>query len=105
MCARIEEVAGELIDAGKFVVTLGGEHTVAAGPIRAHAKRRPGLSVLAFDAHADMREEYLDSRFNHACTLRRANDVARVTQVGLRSASIEDCAVHQGAGARVLLAT
>lgn len=90
MIARIEEVAGELIDRGKFVVTLGGEHTVAVGPVRAHAKRTPGLSVLALDAHSDLRDEYLDSRFNHACTLRRALDVAPVTQVGLRSAPLED---------------
>jgi agmatinase len=92
MCARIEDVVGELIDAGKFVVTLGGEHTVAAGAVRAHATRTPGLSVLAFDAHSDMRDEYLDSKYNHACTLRRANEAARVTQVGLRSASFEDAA-------------
>jgi agmatinase len=90
MCARIEEIVGEQIDAGKFVVTLGGEHTVAAGAVRAHAKRTKGLSVLAFDAHSDLREDYLDSRFNHACTLRRALDVAPVTQVGLRSAPVED---------------
>jgi N1-aminopropylagmatine ureohydrolase len=90
MCARIEDVAGEFIDAGKFVVTLGGEHTVAAGAVRAQAKRTPGLSVLALDAHSDMRDEYLDSKYNHACTLRRANEAARVTQVGLRSASFED---------------
>jgi agmatinase len=98
MCARIEDVVGELIDAGKFVVTLGGEHTVAAGAVRAHAKRTPGLSVLAFDAHADMRDEYLDSRYNHACTLRRVNDVARVTQVGLRSASLEDAQAIRAQG-------
>jgi agmatinase len=90
MCTRIESIVGEQLDAGKFVVTLGGEHTVAAGAVRAHAKRTKGLSVLAFDAHSDLREEYLDSRFNHACTLRRALDVAPVTLVGLRSASIED---------------
>ena len=42
MAARIEEVVGELIDAGKFVVTLGGEHTVAVGAVRAHARRRRG---------------------------------------------------------------
>jgi agmatinase len=90
MTARIEEVVAELLEAGKFVVTLGGEHTVAAGAARAHASRTPGLTVLAFDAHADMRDEYLDSRFNHACTLRRVNEAARVTQVGLRSASLED---------------
>jgi agmatinase len=93
MTDRIEAVVGELLDQGKFVVTLGGEHTVAVGPIRAHARRTPGLSVLAFDAHSDLRDEYLDSRYNHACTLRRALDVAPVTLVGLRSASVEDAAL------------
>ncbi len=83
---RIEEVVGEQIDAGKFVVTLGGEHTVAVGAARAHAKRTPGLSVLAFDAHADMRDSYMGSSYNHACTLRRCSEVAPVTQIGLRSA-------------------
>jgi len=90
MIDRIEGVVAELLDARKFVVTLGGEHTVAVGAVRAHAKRTPGVSVLAFDAHSDMRDEYLDSKYNHACTLRRANEVARVTQVGLRSAAFED---------------
>jgi agmatinase len=98
MAERIEAVVGELLDAGKFVVTLGGEHTVAVGAVRAHAKRTPGLSVLAFDAHSDMRDEYLDSRFNHACTLRRAHEHAPVTQVGLRSASFEDAAFVRDEG-------
>jgi agmatinase len=89
---RIEQVAGELIDAGKFVVTLGGEHTVAVGSARAHAKRIDGLSVLAIDAHADMRDSYLDSPYNHACTLRRISEAAPVTQVGLRSAEAEEYA-------------
>ncbi len=87
---RIEEVVGEEIDAGKFVVTLGGEHTVAVGPARAHAKRTRGLSVLAFDAHADMRDSYMGSSYNHACTLRRCSEVAPVTQIGLRSAEAEE---------------
>jgi agmatinase len=87
---RIEEVAGEQIDAGKFVVTLGGEHTVAVGSARAHAKRVSGLSVLAFDAHADMRQSYMGSQYNHACTLRRISEVAPVTQIGLRSAEAEE---------------
>ncbi len=98
MTDRIEGVVGELLDHGKFVVTLGGEHTVAVGAVRAHAKRTAGLSVLAFDAHSDLREEYLDSRYNHACTLRRALDVAPVTQVGLRSASAEDAALIRERG-------
>lgn len=98
MTDRIESVVGELLNQGKFVVTLGGEHTVAVGPVRAHAKRTPGLSVLAFDAHGDLRDHYLDSHYNHACTLRRALDVAPVTQVGLRSASAEDAALIRDRG-------
>jgi len=98
MAGRIESVVGELLDAGKFVVTLGGEHTVAVGAVRAHAKRTPGLSVLAFDAHSDLRDEYLDSKYNHACTLRRALEVAPVTQVGLRSAPTEDAALIRERG-------
>ena len=93
MAARIESIVGELVDAGKFVVTLGGEHTVAVGAARAYAKRVPGLSVLAFDANADMRDEYLDSAYNHACTLRRISEavgVDRVVQVGMRSAEREE---------------
>jgi agmatinase len=90
MIDRIESVAGEQIDAGKFVVTLGGEHTVAVGSARAHAKRYEGLSVLAFDANADFRDEYLDSPYNHACTLKRISEVAPVVQVGLRSAEREE---------------
>ena len=104
MIDRIEQVVGELLDAGKFVVTLGGEHTVAVGAVRAHAKRTPGLSVLAFDAHSDLRDSYLDSHYNHACTLRRAHEVAPVTQVGLRSASAEDAAMIRDERPGVLLA-
>jgi agmatinase len=90
MVQRIEEVVGELIDEGKFVVTLGGEHTVASGAARAYASRYPGLTVLAFDAHADLRDSYLGSSYNHACTLRRILDVCPVVQIGLRSAAIEE---------------
>lgn len=86
MVGRVREVMGELLDDGKFVVTLGGEHTVAVGAIRAQAERTPGLSILAFDAHADLRDSYMDTPYSHACTLRRALESAPVVQVGLRSA-------------------
>ena len=52
--------------------------------------RYPNLSVLAIDAHADLRDEYQDTRYNHACSLRRMLDDAPVTQVGLRSAAVEE---------------
>lgn len=90
MVERIEEVVGEQIDSGKFVATLGGEHTVAVGSVRAHARRYEGLSVLALDAHADLRDTYLDTPYNHACTLRRIAESALVVQVGLRSAEREE---------------
>ena len=87
MVDRIESVVSDLLDDGKFVVTLGGEHTVSIGAVRAHVRRFPDLSVLAIDAHADVRDEYLDSRYNHACPLRRIVEVCPVVQVGMRSAS------------------
>ena len=110
MIGRVESVVAELLDAGKFPVTFGGEHTIAVAPVRACAHRTPDLSVLAFDAHADMRDEYLDSRFNHACTLRRSLDTVRavrrtpggreptLTHVGLRSASREEHDYLRAAG-------
>ena len=90
MINRIHEVAGEYVDDGKFLVTFGGEHTVAVGSFRAHRDKYPNLSVLAIDAHADLRDEYLDTRYNHACSLRRMLDDVPVTQVGLRSAAVEE---------------
>ena len=86
MMERVEALVGELLDAGKFVVTLGGEHTVAVGAARAYRRRFPNLSILALDAHADLRPEYLGTPYNHACTLRRLIEVCPVVQVGLRSA-------------------
>lgn len=98
MLRRVEDVVGELLEGGKFVVTLGGEHTMAVGALRAHVRRWNDLSVLAVDAHADLREEYLDTPYNHACTLRRIlealapGDGEPLVQVGLRSASAEEAA-------------
>ena len=90
MINRVHEVAAEFLNDGKFLATFGGEHTIAVGSFRAHRDRYPGLSVLAIDAHADLRDEYNDTRYNHACSLRRMLDDAPVTQVGLRSAAVEE---------------
>ena len=90
MINRVHEIAAEFVNDGKFLVTLGGEHTIAVGSFRAHRDRYPNLSVLAIDAHADLREEYQDTRYNHACALRRMLDDGPVVQVGLRSAAVEE---------------
>lgn len=71
----------------KFVVTIGGEHSVSIGPILAHAENFGDVSILQLDAHADLREEYEGSKFNHACVMARAREKAEVVQVGIRSIS------------------
>ncbi len=78
------QVAAQLL-AGRLPVVIGGEHSVSIGAIRAAAQARPGLSVLQIDAHADTRETYLGSRYNHACVMARAREVAPVVQAGIRS--------------------
>lgn len=79
-----ERVAGH-IGKGKFVVLMGGNHCVSIGAIKAHAENYKGLCVLQLDAHSDLRQEYLGSRYNHACTMARAKEVCPVVQVGIRS--------------------
>lgn len=93
MINRVHEVSREYVDDGKFLVTFGGEHTIAIGSFRAHRDKYPNLSVLAIDAHADLRDEYLDTPYNHACALRRMLDDVPVVQVGLRSAAVEEAAL------------
>ncbi|TAN39968.1 MAG: agmatinase [Nitrospirae bacterium] len=80
-----ERVSGYLNDR-KFVVTLGGEHSVSIGVIKAFAEKRTGLSILHLDAHADSRETYEGSPFNHACVIARAAEFSRnIVSVGIRS--------------------
>lgn len=69
----------------KFTVLLGGEHSVSIGAIKAYAKKYKDLSVLQLDAHADTREAYEGSKFNHACVMARARELCPIVQVGIRS--------------------
>ena len=79
------------MDRGKTVGLLGGEHSVSVGAIRAAKERYPNLSVLQIDAHADLRDEYHHSPFNHACVMRRAQEMGvHVVQVGIRNVCIEE---------------
>jgi agmatinase len=83
-------VAGEILRRDKFLVTLGGEHSITPPLVAATAARHPGVSVLQIDAHADLRDVYMGTRHNHACAIRRTLEYARVTQVGIRSMSTEE---------------
>lgn len=89
---EIRRVVGELVQRGKFVVALGGEHAITGPIVGAFAAKHPGLSVLQIDAHADLRETFMGTPHNHACAMRRVLEYARCTQVGIRSLSPEEAA-------------
>ena len=91
--ADIEERAGIILADGKLPVMLGGEHLVTLGTVRATAKRHPGLHLLHFDAHADLRDEYLGASLSHASVIRRCWDLlgdGRIFQFGIRSGDREE---------------
>jgi agmatinase len=74
----------------KFPVLIGGEHSVSIGAFKAAAEAYDDLTILQFDAHADMRQEYSGTRYNHACVMARAKEFAPIIQVGIRSMSAEE---------------
>jgi agmatinase len=82
---RVHERVAELIERGVLPVTLGGDHSISIGAIRAAARLVPGMTVLQLDAHTDTREEYLGSTHNHACTMNWARQWCPIVQVGIRA--------------------
>ena len=90
MAARVERATDWIFAQGKLPAILGGEHSITAGAVRAAVKRFPDLSVLQLDAHADMRDAYLDSPFSHACVMRRVRELVPAVSVGIRSMSEEE---------------
>lgn len=75
----------EYITKNKFVTLVGGEHSISIGAIKAHYENYDNLTVLHIDAHADLRKEYLGSKYNHACALYDASQNTNLIQVGIRS--------------------
>jgi agmatinase len=87
---RVYTATKKLLGKDKFVVMLGGEHSLTIGSVRAHSERYNNLSVLQLDAHTDLRDEYEDTQFNHACTMRRVHEYCPIVQVGIRSMGEDD---------------
>ena len=81
---------GQLVDAGKWVVMLGGEHSITPAGVMAAAARFDGLHVVQLDAHADLRNEYEGNRYSHACAMARCVELAPVHAIGVRSYSAEE---------------
>jgi agmatinase len=95
---RIEARFGELMDARKLVLMLGGEHAITPGGVAAAVSRHPGLHLVQLDAHADLRQAYAGDRFSHACAMARCVDLGvALTAVGIRNYSIEEARwIRQG---------
>ena len=91
--ADIEARAAEILQDGKLPVLLGGEHLVTLGAVRAAAKKYPGMHIIHFDAHADLRQDYLGAKLSHACVIRRCHDIlgdGRIHQFCIRSGDREE---------------
>lgn len=89
----IEARAAEILRDGKLPLLLGGEHLVTLGAVRAAVKKYPGLHIIHFDAHADLRSDYLGAGLSHACVLRRCHELVgdgRIHQFCIRSGDREE---------------
>lgn len=98
MLERVAAAVREASSGGKLVATLGGEHSISIGAVRGLLGDYPGLSVLVLDAHADMRSEYMGTRFSHACTARRIQEYCPVVLAGARSLSMEESEFIRASG-------
>jgi agmatinase len=88
---RVRAAAEPILRAGKFLLTLGGEHSITAPLVAAATAVHGALAVLQIDAHADLRDRYDGSEHSHACVMRRVLEMTdRLCQVGIRNFSLEE---------------
>ncbi|HOE39052.1 MAG TPA: agmatinase [Bacteroidales bacterium] len=90
MVQQVKAKAKKFYDDNKLFTMIGGEHSVSIGAIMASAEKFENLSVLQLDAHSDLRPEYDDSIYNHACALHWASKNTNLIQVGIRSMAVEE---------------
>lgn len=89
----IESRTDEILNDGKIPLLIGGEHLVTLGAVRAAIERYPDLHIIHFDAHADLRDDYLGAKLSHACVMRRCHDLlgdGRIHQFCIRSGDREE---------------
>ncbi|MFT5703676.1 MAG: agmatinase [Rickettsiales bacterium] len=89
---QLEEITENILDAGKFPLILGGEHSITAGSIRPFIRKYPNLAILHFDAHADLRDGYEGEHYSHAAALRRVmdNPISTLISCGIRNISASE---------------
>jgi len=102
----VYDKAAALLDEGRMAVTLGGDHSVPFGAIRAYAERHPGLGILHLDAHADLRDAYEGFTWSHASifhnVMTRLDGVAKLVQVGVRDVGQSELAFIESQGGRIV---
>jgi len=90
MLNMVSKAVSSEIESQKYQVVMGGEHSISLGVVRGLVKKYPNLSVLQLDAHADLRDSYDGTPYNHACVGRRISELCPLVQVGVRSISKEE---------------
>ena len=90
MVESVYNKATEYLRQEKFLVTIGGEHSISIGLFRAFSEKFTSLTILQIDAHTDLRQIYNESKFNHACVMARAREFCTIVQVGIRSTDISE---------------
>ena len=88
MVKKVKSAVSGFLSQEKFIVTLGGEHSVAVGAVQAYAEKFKNLSVLQLDAHSDLRPEYQGSKYSHASVMSRVRELCPIVQVGIRSMGV-----------------
>lgn len=88
MVEAVHSTVKDFVKRNKFVTTVGGEHSVSIGTIRAFSELYENLTVIQIDAHADMRKKYQGSKYNHACAMYEASQTTNLLQVGIRSMDV-----------------
>lgn len=89
----IYDLTKRILSDEKLPLMIGGEHLVALGAVRAAAEKYPALNIIHFDAHADLRDDYLGQKLSHACVMRRCHEIlgdGRIFQFGIRSGDREE---------------
>ncbi|MBS7620952.1 agmatinase [Candidatus Bathyarchaeota archaeon] len=98
---RLAKVIKEILEAGKIPVTIGGEHTVTLGVLKGFGNKASKTAVLSFDAHLDLRDEFMGLKVSHATFMRRLNEQLKLTkilEVGTRAVCKEELDYAKKAG-------
>lgn len=86
----IEKESKKHLEKNKFIVMLGGEHSITTGLVKAYKEKFPNMSVLQFDAHSDLREEFNGTTYSHAAVMSRVREICPAVQIGIRSMDKEE---------------